>query len=210
MCNVLIADEHSVCRIGIDAILKKKINGINIFFSNTITDAIRILKSEKIDLLIFDINTSKENSKLLISSFKKISPAIKILIFTNQDERIHALRYISAGANGFIEKTASEEVFVFAVSEIIKVGVYVSDRMKDSVYKFAVRRKVYNPLESLSEREFEVAKLLIQGKGNIEIMNQLNIKMSTVSTFKNRIFEKLGIDNVVSLFDIFKVYEEFN
>ena len=64
-----------------------------------------------------------------------------------------------------------------------------------------------NPIDRLSNREFEIAKLLISGYGNLEISNKLDIQMSTVSTYKNRVFEKLNITNVVSLADLFKENE---
>jgi DNA-binding NarL/FixJ family response regulator len=69
-----------------------------------------------------------------------------------------------------------------------------------------ITKKPINPLEQLSNREIEVARLLIKGYGNLEIAELLNIKKSTVSTFKNRIFEKLDIDNLADLIDFFQLY----
>lgn len=210
MPNIIVADEQVVARKGLGLILRSSLRDLTLHFSETFQETIQLLDSQEVDLLIFDICIPKENSIKVISTLRKSNPAVKILIFSNADEKINAIRYIQAGANGFLQKNASEATILSAVNNLLKFGVYVSEGMRDSVYRFAVKRETYNPLESLSDREFEVAKLLIRGMGNIEIMNELNIKMSTVSTYKNRIFEKLEINNIVSLFEIFRIYEEFN
>ena len=85
-------------------------------------------------------------------------------------------------------------------------GKYITQNIKDRILDSYISKKPINPLEQLSNREVEVARLLIKGYGNMEIAELLNVKKSTVSTFKNRIFEKLEIDNLADLIDFFQLY----
>ena len=131
---------------------------------------------------------------------------MKILIFSALDEDIYALRYLNAGASGYLNKGSNEDEMKQALKSMMVSGKYITQNIKDRILDSYISKKPINPLEQLSNREVEVARLLIKGFGNLEIAEMLNIKKSTVSTFKNRIFEKLEIDNLADLIDFFNLY----
>ena len=131
---------------------------------------------------------------------------MKILIFSALDEDIYALRYLNAGASGYLNKGSNEDEMKQALKSMMVTGKYITQNIKDRILDSYISKKPINPLEQLSNREVEVARLLIKGFGNLEIAEMLNIKKSTVSTFKNRIFEKLEIDNLADLIDFFNLY----
>src|SRR5690606_18263479 len=137
---------------------------------------------------------------------KAIQPEMKILIFSALDEDIYALRYLNAGASGYLNKGSSEDEMKQALKSMMISGKYITQNIKDRILDSYISKKPINPLEQLSNREVEVARLLIKGFGNLEIAEMLTIKKSTVSTFKNRIFEKLEIDNLADLIDFFNLY----
>ena len=91
-----------------------------------------------------------------------------------------------------------------ALNQLLDKGYYYSEAVKLKLETGSKSKISGNPLENLSNREFEIAKLLVSGEGNIEISNKLDLKMSTVSTYKNRIFEKLKVNSVIALADVFK------
>ena len=122
------------------------------------------------------------------------------------DEDIYALRYLNAGASGYLNKGSNEDEMKQALKSMMVSGKYITQNIKDRILDSYISKKPINPLEQLSNREVEVARLLIKGFGNLEIAEMLNIKKSTVSTFKNRIFEKLEIDNLADLIDFFNLY----
>ena len=128
-------------------------------------------------------------------------------MFSAYDESRYALRYIHAGANGFLNKYSKDEEIINAVKSMLETGKYISDVVKEIIIENALLKNPVNPLEKLSDREIEVAELLVNGDGNLEISNKLKIQMTTVSTFKTRIFDKLGINNVVKLVEILRVYK---
>ncbi|WP_177733749.1 response regulator transcription factor [Flavobacterium inviolabile] len=207
--NLLLADDHSVVRQGVSLILKYSLPNIKIVQTDTLNGILEKLRNEPFDLLILDINLPGGNNVSMIEKIKSIRPEIKILMFSAFEEDVYAIRYINAGANGYLNKLGNEEEIVEAVGKVLKTGNYISENLKEKLINDLLNKnKSGNPLEKLSNRELEISRLLVSGYGNLEIANHLNIQMSTVSTYKGRIFEKLDVKNVVSLADLFKLYEE--
>lgn len=202
----LIADDHSIVRQGISLLIKELFFNAKIYQAGTFKDTINIIKEVKIDLLVLDINFPDGNSLSIIPETKAIQPEVKILIFSAYDEDIYALRYLNAGASGYLNKGSSEDEMKNALKSMILSGKYITQNIKDRILDSYISKKPINPLEQLSNREIEVARLLIKGYGNMEIAETLNVKKTTVSTFKNRIFEKLEINNLADLIDFFNLY----
>lgn len=204
--NIIIADEYSVVRHGLSLILHGEFKNANILHSDNYEDLALKLKDDELDIIFLDIDfpVSRGNFINTIEKIKSKNPNLMILIFSNYDETQYALRYIHAGANGFLSKKSSDSEIIKAVRSLMETRKYISDAVKEKILERALLKTPINPIESLSEREVEVAKLLVSGSGNLEISNKLNIQMTTVSTVKNRIFEKLNVSNVVKLVEVFK------
>lgn len=209
MKRILIADDHPIIRNGVIQIIKE-INSWDMEFleANTFKEAEDILKDNRIDLLILDIKMPGMNAISSVTHLKRLFEDLKILIFSSYEEMIHATRYIQAGANGYLQKDSDEKEIQSAVYSIIEKGRYLSTRMAEEIIfnNHAVKRIAENPFSLLSNRETEVAQLMINGLGNLEIANELNLKESTVSTYKTRIFEKLGVRTITDLFILHQNY----
>ncbi|WP_417940238.1 response regulator transcription factor [Flavobacterium sp. RS13.1] len=203
--KVLLVDDHSVVRHGLSLLLKKIWNEVEITHADSFEDLINKLKESQ-DLIFLDISIPGGNSTKMVQEIRLNYPDLLIMMFSAYDESHYALRYIHAGANGFLNKYSKDEEIILAVESVLKTGKYISNVVKNKIVENALYNLPVNPLEKLSEREIEVAELLVSGDGNIEISNKLNIQMTTVSTFKSRIFEKLGINNIVKLIDILNIY----
>ena len=204
--NFISADDHSIVTQGMSFILKDLYNGATVYQIESFSEIIKVLNSTTIDLLILDINFPDGNSLNLLPTLKKIQPDLKILIFSGYDEDIYAVRYLSAGANGYLKKLSSEEEIKHAIKTVMISGKYTSKNIQDKIMDSYILKKPSNPLEQLSNREIEIAKFLVDGRSNIDISKSLNIKKTTVSTYKNRIFEKLSIDTLSGLIQIFQLY----
>ena len=126
------------------------------------------------------------------------------MVFSGFDENVYARQCIRQGADGFISKSASDAEFKRAIHKILKGQIYVSERIQqDLLTEFnGIKNNSGNPLSELSTRETDVMNLLTKGLSTSEISQNLNIQPSTVSTYKNRIFKKLAVRNVVELIDI--------
>ncbi|WP_291128619.1 response regulator transcription factor [Flavobacterium sp. UBA7682] len=202
----LIADDHSIVRQGVSLLIKELFFSAKIHQAGNFKETLKALRETPIDLLVLDINFPDGNSLNIIADIKAIQPDLKILILSAYDEDIYALRYLNAGASGYLNKGSNEEEMKQALKSMILSGKYITQNIKDRILDSYISKKPINPLELLSNREVEVARLLIKGYGNMEIADQLQVKKSTVSTFKNRIFEKLEINNLADLIDLFQLY----
>jgi DNA-binding NarL/FixJ family response regulator len=159
------------------------------------------VKQFSYDLIILDINIPGGKNIEMIPEIRAIVPEVKILMFSAHEEEFYALRYVSAGADGFLNKLSSEEKLIEAVRSIREFGKYLTENLIDQLNNNLLNDEPLNPFDKLSKREIEIANLLVRGDGNLEISNNLGIQMSTVSTYKNRIFEKLKINNLVELIE---------
>lgn len=205
--SVLLVDDHLVVRKGVELVLLSTFPKAYVYSAENYDDALDIMKTIRLDLVILDININGIENIKIMNSIKEIQSKVKILIFSSHEEKHYGIRYIQNGADGYLNKFCSEDKIIKAVQQILDKGYYYSDQVKDKLNSKTKKNGGSNPIESLSNREFEIAKLLISGEGNLEISNKLNIQMSTVSTYKNRIFEKLNISNVVSLSELFRENE---
>ena len=155
---------------------------------------------------MFYVHFPDGNSLSIIPEIKKISPDTKILIFTGIDESTQSLKYLNAGANGFLSKMSEEKEIENALKRMYEDGEYISAVTKALLLDSLQDRRLINPLFRLTERELQVAEMYAEGLGNLEIANRLDVKQNTVSTLKRRIFEKLKIDNIVELIDLVKTH----
>ena len=204
----LLVDDQSIVRKAVSQFVNELFFNPIIIHSETFKDILKVLTETKIDLLVLDVNFRDGNGLDIINKVKSVQPDIKILIFSAYDENIYAMRYLNAGASGYLNKDCSEDELKQAFTSMILSGKYITQNIKDRISDFYISKKPINPLLQLSNREFEVARLLIKGSGNLEISELLQIKKNTVSTFKNRIFEKLEIVNVANLIELFQLYFE--
>lgn len=202
--NILLVDDHLVVRKGVEMILNANIQNATVYNAEDYDQAKEILETINIDLILLDININGTENIKIMKEIKAINSQVKILIFSSHEENQYGLRYIQNGADGYLNKFCSEEVILNAVNEILLEGVFYSDEIKEKLIEKGKKRSSKASIDILSNREFEIAQLLINGYGNLEISNKLNIQMSTVSTYKNRLFEKLDVNNVVALSELFK------
>lgn len=205
--NILIADDHPIIINATIGIIKEMFSANTLFHAaNSFDKIIEIIETSYIDLLILDINMPDVRSHSVIAKIKLLQPDLKILVFSSYDEDLYALRYIQAGCNGYLQKDCSEEELRVAVRSVIEKGKYASKNLVENILFNRITKDgklPENPFEQLSKRELEVAQLIIDGYGVLEISNALSIKISTVSTYKNRVFEKLGVNNIPELYQLY-------
>ncbi len=139
----------------------------------------------------------------MIEEIRNIQEDVKILIFSVYEEETHACPYIIAGANGYLNKLSDKKKLCSAIDSILKTGNYLTPDIIKELVKASTNKESINPLDKLSKREREISELLVHGDGNIEIANKLSIQLTTVSTHKNKIFNKLNIKNIVELISLF-------
>ena len=212
MKNILIADDHSIVRLGASIIIKENYPNTHILQAETYEEVYTHLKNNKFDLLLLDINMPGGNNIRVIKDILEIQGDLKILVFSSYEESIYALRYINAGACGYLNKNTAMSELSNAISYIKTRGKYMSENVKELYIQKLTSSKssfdVNNPLNKLSNREMDVAKHLIKGLGILEVATLLELSSSTISTYKSRVFEKLNVSNIPELIELFKLNSE--
>ncbi|SIS97483.1 two component transcriptional regulator, LuxR family [Kaistella chaponensis] len=205
--NLLLADDHSLIRQGIVFLLEEITTDCKIYHASNLQQTLESIKQHAIDIAIIDAHFPDGNSLSILPEIKKIRPATKILIFTGVDENTQSLKFISAGANGFLSKMNDEEEIKNAILKMVNSGAYISPITQALLIDSIRNPAVSNPLLLLTERELQIAKMYAEGQGNLEIANSLDVKQNTVSTLKKRIFDKLEIENIVGLIELIKDHQ---
>ena len=205
--NFLLADDHSLIRQGVVFIIEEMELDCEIYQASNLHQTLEFINKFPIDIAIIDANFPDGNSLNVLPEIKKISPDTKILIFTGIDEGPQSLKYLTAGANGFLSKMNDEEEIKNAILKMVNSGAYISPITQALLIDSIRNPAVSNPLLLLTERELQIAKMYAEGQGNLGIANSLDIKQNTVSTLKKRIFDKLEIENIVELIELIKDHQ---
>lgn len=202
--NFLLADDHSLIRQGIEFLIEEIGFDGEVFHASTLQKVLETVEMQQIEIVIIDALFPDGNSANIISQIKNLKPEIKILVFSGVDESTQSIKYINAGANGFLSKLSEENDIKEAILKIHQTGKYISSITQGLLIDSLQNRNIINPLQRLTERELEIAEMYAKGYGNLEIANNLNVKQNTISTIKKRIFDKLHIENIVDLADLIK------
>jgi len=205
--NFLLADDHSLIRQGIAFLLDDLSLDHSVFHASNLQQTLEMIKKNPIHIAIIDAHFPDGNSLSVLPEIKKMSSETKILIFTGIDENVHALKFINAGAHGFLSKLSEEEEIKRAILKMQNDGEYISATTQALVMNSFRNPTLINPLYGLTERELQIAELYAKGNGNLEIANLLDLKQNTVSTIKKRIFEKLKVENIVELIELIKNHQ---
>ena len=207
--QVLIADDHSIVRYGTSLVIKEMLPAGTIREAHNFDQAVKLLDSDRFDLVVLDINIPGGNNLQMIDIVKLRQPHVKILIFSGYDEQLYALRYLQAGADGYVVKQAPEGELKAAIQTIQNNDKYISANVKQHLINGLTTKNTAarNPLSGLSNREMEVMQQLVKGASVAEIAATLSLQISTISTYKSRIFEKMEVNNIVDLVEKVKLYD---
>ncbi len=198
--KVLVVDDHHLTCLGIALMVEKVIQNPKLFFASSFDDAIGLLQTNKMDLVILDLGIPGGLGTAMIKAFRDQQPGTRILVCTGKDELLIAPLYIAAGVNGFLHKGSTDDEIKTAIRMVIEDKQFISASVQQKMFKDILEGyQQKNPFDLLSAREKQVLRLLLAGKWTKEIADELNLKFSTVSTQKTRIFQKLAVENIVDL-----------
>lgn len=204
----LLADDHSIVRQGMEITISDMVPDAKIYHASSLQKLMETVRAEEIEIAIMDAHFPDGNSLHILSQMKSANPDLKILIFSGLEEDLHALKFIKAGANGYLSKLSEEEEVREAILHFIQNGEYFSAVSRNLLVQLVSNPDLLNPLARLTKRELQIAEMYAEGLGNLEISNQLDIKQNTVSTIKKNIFEKLKIENIVELIELIKTHHK--
>jgi DNA-binding NarL/FixJ family response regulator len=193
--RVLLADDHQIVRDGLKGILAANA-GIEVAGEAASGDeALALVKANDYDVAMLDMSMPGLSGIDLIKRLKIEKPKLRILVLSMHGEQQYAARALKAGASGYLTKDSAAELLVSALRKIAGGGVHIGEAAAASLVE-ATGKPAH---QTLSDREFEVLRLLVEGLGPTQIGERLHLSVKTVSTHKTRILEKLGLGSTAEL-----------
>ena len=195
MIRVLIADDHSIVRDGLKRILAATPDLQVAGEAASGDEALALARANDYDVALLDMSMPGLSGIDLIKRLKGEKPKLRILVLSMHGESQYAARALKAGASGYLSKDSASELLLGTLRKIAAGGVHIGEAAAASLLKDSAKP----PHEALSDREFEVMRLLVEGLGPTEIGEKLHLSVKTVSTHKTRILEKLGLGSTAEL-----------
>ena len=193
MLRILIADDHAIIRKGLKQILLEEYPSAVIEEVNDAEAAIKKTITNEWDILICDLSMPGRSGLDVLQHVKQNLLKLPVLILSIHPEEQYAIRALRAGAAGYLSKDAATEELVKAVQRILQGRKYISSSLAEIMASELDQETSKPPHELLSDREFHVFKLIADGKSVSEIAEQLSLSITTVSTYRSRILEKMDI-----------------
>ena len=193
MIKVLVADDHEVVRRGLRQILAETGDILVAGEAASASEVIRLVSEQRFDVVVLDISMPGGSGIELIGEIKKVRPDARVLILTVYSEEQYAVRAIRAGAAGFLTKESASDRLIEAVRKIAAGGRYVTAELAETLASLLAGESVGQPHERLSDREFEILKLLASGKTVSQVAQELCLSVKTVSTHRTRILKKMNM-----------------
>ena len=199
MIRVLVADDHTIVREGLKQILAKSGDLLVAGEAANGNDVLKMVREQLWDVLVTDMSMPGRNGIELIKLVKEARPKLPVLVLSMYGEEQYAVRVIRAGASGYLNKESASEQLVAAIRKVAAGGVYVSAAVSETLFHNLRGDTAATPHEQLSDREFQILRLIAMGKSSTEIAAELVLSPKTVSTHKTRILEKMHMSNQAEL-----------
>jgi len=191
--KVLIADDHAVVRQGLKQILADTAEMVVAGEAVNGEEVLNKIRGETWDVLVLDMSMPGRGGYDVLKDLKLIQPKLPVLILSIHSEEQYAVRLLQAGASGYLTKESAPEELVQAIHKVVNGGRYISPALAEKL-AFQLGHESEKPLhETLSDREFQVLRLIAGGKTATGIAEDLALSVKTVSTYRTRILQKMNL-----------------
>jgi two-component system invasion response regulator UvrY len=197
--RILIADDHAVVREGLKRVLSGMPEAVEVGEAGSAHEALTLARRTRWDVALLDIAMPGGNGLDLLKQLKREQPSLPVLILSMYPEEQYALRVLKAGALGYLTKESATEQLVAAVQAARRGQRYASPEIVGHLVDALAVEKDESPQKTLSDREFEILRLIAQGLGVSRIAQRLSLSVSTVGTYRARLLRKLGLRQTAEL-----------
>ncbi len=193
MIKILIADDHPVVRQGLKDIIEETPGMMVGDEANNGQEALEKIRKNDFDVVLLDISMPGRSGLDILKELKSEKPELSVLILSMHPEEQYAVRVLKAGASGYLTKESAPDELIAAIKKASKGRKYVSSSLAEKL-AFYLEIENERPLhETLSDREYEVMRMIASGKTITEIAGKLFLSVKTISTYRSRILEKMGM-----------------
>ena len=197
--HILIADDHAVVRRGLREILADALPGAEFFEAGNGDEVLSHLGNTQTGLLVLDISMPGRSGMDVLRDVKQTYPRLPVIILSCQPEEQYAVRCLRAGAAAYINKESAPEELAMATKKILSGGRYVSTSLAEKLIA-NLDESASKPLhELLSNREYEVMRMIAAGVPLTDIGDKLHVSVKTISTYRARIMEKMQMKSNAEL-----------
>lgn len=196
--RVLVVEDHPIVRYGLALLIDDQADLCVCGSASNVSEAKQLAEEQFPDAAVVDLALGDESGLELISHLHQTAPYLPVLVLSMHDETSYAERALRAGARGYVMKREAMDHVLTALRRLLGGGMFVSDKLSAQLLTKAVNRPS-SPLDSLSDREFEVFRLLAVGAGPTEAARRLRVSVKTVEAHRGHIKEKLGVKTAAEL-----------
>lgn len=197
--RILITDDHAVVRQGLRLILADHFKKAVFGEARNATEALDLVWKQKWDVVVLDITMPGRSGLEVLKEIKRSRPKLPVLVLSMHPEDQFAVRLLKAGAAGYLTKESAGEELVGAIQKVVSGGRYISSSLAERMASYLTVDVRKAPHERLSDREFLILRMIASGKPVSQIARELTISVSTVSTYRARILEKMDMKNNAEL-----------
>jgi len=195
MIKVLIADDHAIVREGLKQIVADTLDIAVAGEAKDGHEALDMISKNNYDIVLLDISMPGISGLDVLKQLRSQKPQLRVLILSIYPEEQYAVRTLKAGASGYLTKESAPDELVAAIRKVSSGGNYISRSLGEKLVSNLRRDDSKQPHEALSDREFQVMRMIASGKKGKEIAEELLLSVKTVSTYRRRVLDKLGIKN---------------
>ncbi len=199
MIRVFVADDHAVVRRGVVQILEEAPDMVAAGEASTGREALRAMREHDCDVLVLDISMPDGGGLEVLKQLQTLKPNLPVLILSMYPEKQYALRALKAGAAGYLTKESAPNELIAAIRRVAEGGRYITQSLAERLADELEGEVEKEPHQTLSDREYQVMTLLAAGKSITEIAEGLSLSVKTVSTYRARILEKLGLSSTAEI-----------
>jgi DNA-binding NarL/FixJ family response regulator len=197
--RIIIADDHAVVRKGLRQMLQEEFPSAEIAETAHSDDLLKLVIKEHWDVVISDISMPGRGGLEVLRQIRQQFPKLPVLILSIHPEDQYAIRVLRAGASGYLSKESAQGEVVKAVHKVLMGKKYITPELAEKLAESLDRDAEKLPHEFLSDREYEVFKLLAAGKPVSEIGEKLSLSSTTISTYRSRVLTKMNMKNNADL-----------
>jgi two-component system invasion response regulator UvrY len=197
--KVLISDDHPVLRRGLKEILMRELQGAVCGEAENGQQVLALVQTQNWDLVILDVTMPGRSGIEVLGDLKRMRPKLPVLVLSMHPEDQYAKRMLKAGASGYMNKEVAPDELIKAIRKILAGGRYVSSALAEKLALDLTEDAGRLAHETLSDREFEVLRMIASGKTVGKIAEELHLSVTTVSTYRARILEKLNMTTTAEL-----------
>lgn len=206
MIRVLLVDDHGLVRTGFRLMLENEVDIVCVGEAASGEEGLQMARQLKPDVVVCDLHLPGISGLEVTERLARSLPGTRVMIVTVQEDGPLPRRLLNAGAYGYVAKACEHSEFLRAIRDVARGRRYLSSEIAQRLALEPIDGTGESPFDQLTPRELEVVRLLCQGKRTGDIAVRLNLSPKTVSTHKYRMFDKLGIRDVVSLVKLAGTY----